>query len=79
MTKGSGGMDVPMGDLVLTQDEVNPVMSARDPRVYFLHYWGTGPADKLATAFKATLGELGNRRPRAARRSSVTPHAIERR
>src|SRR6476646_4588479 len=27
MTKGSG-MDVMMGDLVLTQDEVNPVMSA---------------------------------------------------
>src|SRR6476660_2400125 len=28
MTKGEGGMDVLMGDLVLTQDEVNPVMSA---------------------------------------------------
>jgi len=28
MTKGDGGDDVLMGDLVLTQDEVNPVMSA---------------------------------------------------
>src|SRR5436189_1847252 len=28
MTKGTGGMDVMMGDLVLIQDEVNPVMSA---------------------------------------------------
>jgi hypothetical protein len=28
MTKGDNGMDVVMGDLVLTQDEVNPVMSA---------------------------------------------------
>lgn len=28
MTKGDHGMDVLMGDLVLTQDEVNPVMSA---------------------------------------------------
>ena len=28
MTKGEGGEDVLMGDLVLTQDEVNPVMSA---------------------------------------------------
>src|SRR5258706_8938506 len=28
MTKGTGGMQVMMGDLVLTQDEVNPVMSA---------------------------------------------------
>src|SRR5882672_10941983 len=27
-TKGTGGMDVMMGDLVLTDDEVNPVMSA---------------------------------------------------
>ena len=28
MSKGTGGMEVLMGDLVLTQDEVNPVMSA---------------------------------------------------
>jgi hypothetical protein len=28
MTKGDGGEEVVMGDLVLTQDEVNPVMSA---------------------------------------------------
>jgi hypothetical protein len=28
MTKGTGGKDVMMGDLVLTEDEVNPVMSA---------------------------------------------------
>jgi hypothetical protein len=28
MTKGSGGHDVMMGDLVLLEDEVNPVMSA---------------------------------------------------
>ena len=29
------------------------------PMIYFLHYWGTGPAEKLATGFKAGLGELG--------------------
>src|SRR5690348_10603496 len=28
MTKGAGGTDVMMGDLVLLEDEVNPVMSA---------------------------------------------------
>src|SRR5947209_8833362 len=28
MTKGDGGSDVMMGDLVLVEDEVNPVMSA---------------------------------------------------
>ena len=34
-------------------------MTSTNPTVYFLHYWGTGPADKLATAFKAALSELG--------------------
>jgi hypothetical protein len=29
------------------------------PMVYFLHYWGTGPSDKLANGFKAALNELG--------------------
>ena len=28
------------------------------PTIYFLHYWGTGPAEELATAFRAALGEL---------------------
>src|SRR3979411_890089 len=28
MTKGDGGMDIMMGDLVLLEDEVNPVMSS---------------------------------------------------
>src|SRR6266487_4537144 len=34
-------------------------MTSTQPTVYFLHYWGTGPADKLATAFKAALSETG--------------------
>jgi hypothetical protein len=34
-------------------------MADTRPTIDFLHYWGTGPADKLATAFKAALGELG--------------------
>jgi uncharacterized protein DUF1259 len=29
------------------------------PGVIFLHYWGTGPADKLATGFTAALDQLG--------------------
>ena len=37
------------------------------PTIYFLHYWGTGPADKLATAFKAALGELGKTKATAAK------------
>jgi len=35
-------------------------MSGTQPMVYFLHYWGTGPADKLATGFKAALDQLGH-------------------
>jgi len=29
------------------------------PPVFFLHYWGTGSVEKLATGFKAALAELG--------------------
>jgi hypothetical protein len=31
------------------------------PTVYFLHYWGTGPVDKLAGGFRAALDELGKK------------------
>lgn len=34
-------------------------MTSGQPTVYFLHYWGTGPTDKLATGFKAALDVLG--------------------
>jgi hypothetical protein len=34
-------------------------MLETQPAVYFLHYWGTGPADKLAAGFKAALDQLG--------------------
>jgi Domain of Unknown Function (DUF1259) len=34
-------------------------MTATQPDIYFLHYWGTGPAEKLGNGFKAALGELG--------------------
>jgi uncharacterized protein DUF1259 len=36
-------------------------MTQTQPTIFFLHYWGTGPAEKLATAFKAALAELGKR------------------
>ncbi len=32
------------------------------PAIYFLHYWGTGPAEKLAAGFKAAVAELGRKR-----------------
>lgn len=34
-------------------------MTNTQPAIYFLHYWGTGPTEKLANGFKAALNELG--------------------
>jgi len=34
-------------------------MTGERPMVIFLHYWGRGPAEKLAAAFKTALDELG--------------------
>jgi len=34
-------------------------MTNTKPMIIFLHYWGRGSADKLATGFKAALDELG--------------------
>ena len=34
-------------------------MTSDRPMIIFLHYWGTGPADKLAMGFKAAVNELG--------------------
>lgn len=36
-------------------------MTSTTPTIYFLHYWGTGSADQLATGFKAALDELGKK------------------
>jgi hypothetical protein len=36
-------------------------MTTTQPTVFFLHYWGTGPADKLAAGFRAALDQLGKK------------------
>jgi len=36
-------------------------MTDTQPTIYFLHYWATGPAEKLATGFKAALAETTGR------------------
>lgn len=41
-------------------------MTGGQPPIYFLHYWGTGPVEKLATGFKAALSELGKGNSRAS-------------
>jgi hypothetical protein len=38
-------------------------MTGDRPMVIFLHYWGRGPDEKLATGFKAALDELGKGGP----------------
>ena len=80
MTKGDGGEDVVMGDLVLTQDEVNPVMSALldhglevtalhnhffwdEPRVFFMHIHGHGKAVDLANDLKPAIDLIGQSKP----------------
>ena len=64
------------GDVAMLESEVTPTLKAlrahgldvvaihhhmlnTNPTIIFLHYWGRGPADKLATGFKAALDELG--------------------
>jgi hypothetical protein len=34
-------------------------MTGTEPTVYFLHYWGRGPAEKLATAVRAAVNQTG--------------------
>ena len=80
MTKGDGGEDVVMGDLVLTQDEVNPVMSAlldhgievtalhnhffwEEPRIFYMHIHGHGKAEDLATQLKPAIDLIGHIKP----------------
>lgn len=45
-------------------------MTGTQPTIYFLHYWGTGPADKLADGFKAALNELGKGHSTAVSKAS---------
>ncbi|HEV8131870.1 MAG TPA: DUF1259 domain-containing protein [Acidobacteriota bacterium] len=77
MTKGPAGHDVMMGDLVLLEDEVNPVMSAlldnglevtalhnhffyEQPRIFYMHVMGHGKAVDLARMAKPALDLIGH-------------------
>ena len=46
-------------------------MTGTQPGIYFLHYWGTGPAGKLAAGFKAALNELGKSKAASAKSAAV--------
>ncbi len=91
MTKGDGGEDVVMGDLVLTQEEVNPVLSALldhglevtalhnhffwdEPRVFFMHIHGHGRAIELANQLKPAIDLVGRAKSaEGAKTSSAAP------
>jgi len=90
MTKGSG-MDVMMGDLVLLQDEVNPVMSALlenglevtalhnhffwdEPRMFYMHVHGHGAPMDLARKVKPALDLIGRQaKPSSPGAAAATP------
>jgi len=39
-------------------------MTGTEPAIFFLHYWGKGPAAKLATGVRAAVDLLGKPAPR---------------
>ena len=41
-------------------------MVHEEPRIFFLHYWGVGPAEKLANALKAALDQTGRQKDTTA-------------
>lgn len=40
-------------------------MVHEEPRIFFLHYWGVGPVEELATALKAALDQTGKKNEKA--------------
>ncbi len=95
MTKGDGGHHVMMGDLVLLEHEVNPVMSALldnglevtalhnhfffdEPRVFYMHVMGHGTPADLARMAKPALDLIGKvpqraGSPKVSARTSAQP------
>src|SRR6476660_4443737 len=91
MTKGDG-MDVMMGDLVLLQDEVNPVMTALldnglevtalhnhffwdEPRMFYMHVHGHGAPMDLARKLKPALDLIGKQTNPASPVAAAAPVA----
>ena len=74
---GSDDEAVVAGDVAMIASEVTPVLKAMreaglqivaihhhmtgQPTIYFLHYWGRGPAARLAQGVRAALDLLGKR------------------
>lgn len=53
-------------------------MVHEEPRIFFLHYWGVGPAEKLAQGLKAALDQTGEKNQETkASLGAVFPDAAE--
>jgi hypothetical protein len=53
-------------------------MVHEEPRIFFLHYWGVGPVEKLARGLRAALDQTGKRKePTLAVISGVFPGVSE--
>ena len=93
-TKGTRGMDVMMGDLVLTEDEVNPVMSALldngidvtalhnhflfdQPRVFYMHVHGHGKAADLAKKLKPAIDMISKPAASSSGPAVATPNGLD--
>lgn len=46
-------------------------MVHEEPRIFFLHYWGVGPVDKLSAGLKAALDQTG--RAKSAAKAGIFP------
>jgi Domain of Unknown Function (DUF1259) len=94
MTKGDGGKDVMMGDLVLLEEEVNPVMSAlldnglevtalhnhfffEEPRIFYMHVMGHGKAADLTRMAKPAVDLIGHVQQRHPSSSSPAKASIQ--
>lgn len=90
LSKGDGGHDVMMGDLVLTEDEVNPVLSTllsngltatalhnhffwESPRIFYMHVHGHGSAADLAAKVKPAVDLIGRGAPPRTATSPAGP------
>jgi hypothetical protein len=51
-------------------------MVHEEPRIFFLHYWGVGPADKLAQALRAALDQTGKGKPKTTT-AAILPNIPE--
>jgi hypothetical protein len=51
-------------------------MVHEEPRIFFLHYWGVGPVDKLSHALKAALDRTGKAKTSGTAAAIILPEVL---